>query len=626
METSNRAMEVVIKYSRWGNFLLSLLAVCFVPAHVLADPPARVGRVNYESGSVSFRPAALGDWTSAFINRPVTTGDELWTDNDSRAELHIGSAAIRLDQDTDFQILNLDDNITQIRLTEGSINLHLRQLSERESIEIDTPNASVSLLRAGEYRIDVEPDGNHTQVTVKGGQSEVTANDSAFTVYAQQTGIITGADQPAYEVQNAASPDSWDNWCAARDQRQEQTASLRYVSRETIGYEDLDDYGFWRVYPGYGAVWIPTTGVPVGWAPYRYGHWVWIEPWGWTWIDDAPWGFAPFHYGRWAIVDGTWAWIPGRIIAHPVYAPALVAFIGGEHFRLSVAFGSMLAWFPLGPGEVYMPAYRVSPTYIRQVNITNVNITNINVTNYNVTNVKYVNRTVPGAVTAVSREDFVSAHSIAKTSVKVPPATLAAAQATTNLAVPPRKESLLGHSLDTSRFVIQPPAAAVNRVVVARKTPPSIVPFASHKPAGPTKDDASLKVTQTTPAQPNVKVVSPRNAAPAHWATPIKSGIGASSTQPVKTSNSSSTSAKSVDSTKPVGLQPAAKNSVVIDDRKKTVGTSVSGSKSTKSAQSTDSAAAKSESKTKREAKDKAKKKSEEKQTNTSGGEKPPLS
>ncbi len=75
-------------------------------------------------------------------------------------------------------------------------------------------------------------------------------------------------------------------------------------------------------------MWVPN-GTPAGWAPYHYGHWVWVDPWGWTWVDDAPWGFAPFHYGRWAYVGGYWGWVPGPIAARPVYAPALVAWVGG---------------------------------------------------------------------------------------------------------------------------------------------------------------------------------------------------------------------------------------------------------------------------------------------------------
>jgi len=151
--------------------------------------------------------------------------------------------------------------------------------------------------------------------------------------------------------------------------------------------------------PEYGPVWRPR--VAVGWAPYRHGHWAWVGPWGWTWIDDAPWGFAPFHYGRWTHLNGGWGWIPGRRVARPVYAPALVVFVGGSGFSASMSFGGGggVAWFPLGPREVYRPAYHVSNTYVQNLNSNHV--TNINVTNVNITNITYVNRTVVGAVTAV---------------------------------------------------------------------------------------------------------------------------------------------------------------------------------------------------------------------------------
>src|SRR5260370_19604713 len=59
------------------------------------DPPGRVARLSYLRGSVSFQPAGESEWVTAAINRPMTTGDKLWTDADSQAELHIGSAAIR---------------------------------------------------------------------------------------------------------------------------------------------------------------------------------------------------------------------------------------------------------------------------------------------------------------------------------------------------------------------------------------------------------------------------------------------------------------------------------------------------------------------------------------------------
>src|SRR5262249_13653444 len=158
------------------------------------------------------------------------------------------------------------------------------------------------------------------------------------------------------------------------------------VSPDTVGWQDLDDNGDWRNVPEYGNVWVPRE-VPAGWAPYHNGHWAWIEPWGWTWVDDAPWGFAPFHYGRWAYVGNSWAWVPGPPAVRPVYAPALVAWVGGSNFSVGVSFGGGgggIGWFPLGPREVYVPSYQSSPTYVNRVNTTNTVINNVNITNVNV--------------------------------------------------------------------------------------------------------------------------------------------------------------------------------------------------------------------------------------------------
>ena len=169
--------------------------------------------------------------------------------------------------------------------------------------------------------------------------------------------------------------------------------------------------------PDYGPVWVPT-GVAVGWAPYRFGHWVWIAPWGWTWVEDEPWGFAPFHYGRWVSVGGVWGWVPGPVAVRPVYAPALVAWVGGTpgfSFSVSIGAGGGIGWFPLGPREVFVPGYRVSDAYVTRVNVTNTVVertTVINVYHNNVTNITYVNQRVNGGVTVVSHDTFVNARPV----------------------------------------------------------------------------------------------------------------------------------------------------------------------------------------------------------------------
>ena len=248
--------------------------------------------------------------------------------------------------------------------------------------------------RTGEYRVDVNPDGQTTVVDVYQGRGEAVGGGNNYTIIANQQASFSGdQDQRLnYDIDTLPSPDDFTSWAFDRDHREDQSQSANYVSPEMTGYEDLDDSGNWSYAGNYGPVWYPTN-IAVGWAPYRFGHWVWVAPWGWTWVDDAPWGFAPFHYGRWVQIGPRWAWVPGPVAVHPVYAPALVAFVGGGGgFHFSAFGGGVgVAWFPLGPGEVFVPAYRVSRTYVNQVNVTNtvVNITKVtNVYNmYTTTNI-----------------------------------------------------------------------------------------------------------------------------------------------------------------------------------------------------------------------------------------------
>jgi hypothetical protein len=453
------------------------LGLCLPPTAAADedDPPGRVARLGYTHGSVSFQPARTDAWLSAVVNRPVTTGDQLWTDKGARAELHIGSAAIRLAGETAFAFLNLTDNLAQIRLSQGVISIHLRHLDQDETVEVDTPNLAFTLLRPGDYRLEADEAGDTTVVSVRGGEGEVTGGGQPVTLHAKQRATLTGIDQLSAALESLGDDDEFDRWGRDRDQREERATSARYVSRAVIGYEDLDDYGDWRTVPDYGPIWVPRT-VAVGWAPYRYGHWVWISLWGWTWVDDAPWGFAPFHYGRWVFVGGAWGWSPGPVVvARPVYAPALVAWIGGPHFRIGIGTG--VAWFPLGPREVYVPPYRVSRTYVTDVNVTNTTVNRIYVTNvYNhsrthntkVANIRYVNRAAPGAVTATPRTTFAYGQSVHRNIVKVDERQVARAQVIPHVGVVPQRQSVRG----SAPASVQPPAAVQSRAVVAKTVPP----------------------------------------------------------------------------------------------------------------------------------------------------------
>ena len=510
------------------------------------DPPTRVADLNYLSGNVSMQPAGADDWSPAVMNRPFTTGDYLWADADSAAELHLNNAAIRIGSQSSIGFLNLDDRLAQIRFAQGELVVRVQHLGEDESIEVDTPNAAITILREGEYRFNADPDSATTWVVVRHGSAEVTGGGQAFTVRAGNSAQLSGTDQLNFDVQYAPDLDGFEAWCEDRDAHEAQSESARYLPPDVIGGEELDNHGTWRETAGYGPVWYPS--VDASWAPYRDGHWAWIEPWGWTWVDNAPWGFAPCHYGRWAFVSGAWGWVPGplvvaggarRGVVAAVYAPALVAFVGGGNWGVSLSIGGpAVGWVPLGPGEVYAPAYQMSRNYFQRVNVSNTTVVNnVNITNVynnvyvnkNVTNVTvnrtYVNASAPNAVTAMPQGAFASGRPVRQAGIVVPRNQAVQIQSAPTAVAPPVapvRQALA--PVAGTRPATRPPMRAISAPVVAKVAPPPPpVPFAAKQ--------ASLQqnlgrpvnipaIRQTVPARPVATAPVVRVAPPARQVTP----------------------------------------------------------------------------------------------------------
>jgi hypothetical protein len=461
---------------------VALLLRMPVTAAAQDDPPGRVARINFLQGNDSFQPSGGGDndWVTAELNRPVTIGDRVWADSDGLVEMHVGSTAIRMDHNTGISFLNLSDNVVQVQLSAGSIYVHVRELASGDAFEVDTPNLAFSISQAGIYRVDVDPDSNVTVVTVREGQGEVTGGGRSWNIIADQQARFTGTDSLDYSLEDADSlPQSdFDNWSFSRDAREDHVASVQYVSPDTTGCEDLDAYGSWNVVGTYGAVWFPA-GVAVGWAPYRFGHWVFIAPWGWTWVDAAPWGFAPLHYGRWAFVSGAWGWVPGPVAVgvRPVYAPALVAWVGGgPGLGVSAPFGvgGGAAWFPLGPRDVFVPAYHVSDVYVTRINTTNTILDRTTILNVyhspDAGNITYVNQRVGGAVTVVNHVTFVTGRAVAPNTINVSQREIENAPVYHGgPQIQPEHVSIMGN---VRVATVHPPDMVVNRTVVAQRTPP----------------------------------------------------------------------------------------------------------------------------------------------------------
>lgn len=503
-------------FLRRSAALLAVIALLLFSGWANADPPSRVARLGYVSGGVIFSPAGESDWMQATLNRPLTTGDRLWTETDARTEIQIGGAMVRMDAGTGMAILNLDDRITQLQLTQGTLHVRVHRLAPGQVVEVDTPHLALTLQQPGTFRMEVDPYGDSTAVSVSQGQVAVYGDGASYLIDARQAYRFRGTGLRDVQAVSMTGVDDFDRWVADRDRAFDLSVSARYVSTDLIGYQDLDAYGTWGMDASYGNVWFPTQ-VVLGWVPYRDGHWVWIAPWGWTWVDDAPWGFAVTHYGRWAHLRGRWGWVPGPVRSRAHYAPALVVFVGGANFQITVSSGLVggVAWFPLAPREVYLPPYPVSRDYFSSINLSNtvINTTVINsfYSTTNITNIVYSNRRVPGAVVAVPKTSFVQSRPVGREAVPVSTDMGASVPVATAPPLVPTDRSVQGAGSQRE----PPPARVFERSVIGRSLPPAARPGLgaqqpprADQPDRPQDEAARRELRPAVPApKPTVRVV-----------------------------------------------------------------------------------------------------------------------
>lgn len=447
-----------------------------------AEVPGRVARLSEFAGDVQLANERE-DWHPISRNFAVTAGDNVWVSDGGRAELDVGALQVWLSGGANVYFEQFDDQSLVARLSQGSMAVRIRAWEAQDAMRIFTQQGEISLLQPGFYVINAGGAYAPTSLSVKSGQAEVIGGGPTQVVNRGETVVLDGIGV-RFDSYGAGAVGGFEAWAMARDRRIERWES-RYagsVSPWMIGARDLDDYGRWTTQYEYGRVWFPTT-VAANWAPYRFGRWSWVQPWGWTWVDDAPWGFAPFHYGRWVRVGGRWGWCPGEYVARPVYAPALVTFFGGNGWSISASAGPTYSWVPLGWNEPYVPWYNYSTNYWRQVNRPYVR----NIAEEPWRPRTYVHASVPGAVTAVAGATFTGGRPVAQNYIRnITERDLRSA--------PPAR---IGEVLPQ----IQPGRSGIPPVV----TPPGVRPGEINRfPA------ASGGVRERAPVTPNVNVPQPR--------------------------------------------------------------------------------------------------------------------
>jgi hypothetical protein len=436
--------------------------------------------MQYMDGQVSIQPGGVNDWVAGTLNRPMTTGDNVWTDKDSKAELNVGTGLFRMGAETSMTLANVADNTTQVQVHQGTLNVRVRHLYSGEVYEVDTPNMAFTIQQPGDYRFDVDPNADTSYVTVWKGEGNATGDGPSVAVRQGEKARFSNGTSMAYQIDKVPGYDQFDQWAMSRDQRDDRSVSARYVSPDVIGSSDLDDYGTWKENSEYGNVWVPNDMGP-DWQPYSNGNWIYEQPYGWTWVGYEPWGFAPYHYGRWVYGGWGWGWAPGPYAywGHPYYAPALVAWFGGGGFGIgwggAWGFGGGWGWCALGWGEPFHPWYHHGFGYFRNVNIRNTRITNINNYYGRGYNGHYANvghgliatngRTITGGMNV--RNNRIALNNNQRTAMVQHPAM--SQRLGTQLR--PTAQSRFGAQA-ASRHATTPPARAVSRPTVSRMTPP----------------------------------------------------------------------------------------------------------------------------------------------------------
>lgn len=355
---------------RWVLLLAGIFILASAALARNDELPGRVGRVVQVEGRASVYDQEQDRWVDALRNGALSSGDRLSTERGARLQVGVGSTELRLAGDTELIFDRLDDERMVLVVQHGSVAVRVRNPELAREVEILAGSSRARPSGVGHYRIDRE--GNTARMTVWRGSLQLDTGDQRLVVDTGRSVELFREWRDGTAVTWApVAQDSFSDWVARDEQRDDRLAGNRYVSPEMTGAEELDRHGRWDRHPELGWVWLPLQ-VGVDWTPFRHGRWTWHARWGWTWLDDAPWGFATSHYGRWTHWGGRWVWAPGVYVSRPVFAPALVGWVGGSSpgFGVSVSIGSAPAvgWFPLSPFDVYVPPFRHAPRYYERVN------------------------------------------------------------------------------------------------------------------------------------------------------------------------------------------------------------------------------------------------------------------
>ena len=330
-----------------------------------AEAAVIVGRISHVEGYLYRYMDVDNSWVETHQQSPAGSEDILATGLNSRAEIVFpNKLMLQLEENTDVEILELDDALGVLQLNSGLARLYNRSVAGMLAVEtargtVRIPPGSV---------IDVQADAN--TIVISGVRGEATFR--SFLNGVESLEVISGSTSLEFRAESVVAgtgPASldWDRWCAGREEAWSRNSRVHseYLPDAMQGYAyEIEPHGSWSriYYRGYNYWGWKPHHVAADWSPYTTGYWYeWQgSP---VWIDRNPWGWATHHHGHWIHLQGAWMWTP---YVHVSHAPG-VTLVGlniilGKTFRPHWHPGRVrwiarnddyIGWFPLAPWETY---------------------------------------------------------------------------------------------------------------------------------------------------------------------------------------------------------------------------------------------------------------------------------
>jgi len=312
---------------------LALTASLLLTVPSFAGSQVRIVRLSDVEGIVQINRNTRA-FERAFLNLPITQGNQVRTLNDGRAVVEFEEGiALRMAPDTtsEFLQLSLDDSgqrVSNVRLQSGELYVEFKD-PKNDRLTLSFGREMIVFTQPAHLRVTVA-DGN-VAVAVFSGEVDVQAPSGKVQVAKNRTAIFNLADgNDSSKVAKDIEPEPYDAWDKQQDRYQQRYSNdlVASASPYSYGTADLSYYGTYFNTPGYGLLWQPYF-AGAGWNPFMDGAWALYPGAGYGWVSAYPWGWTPYHSGSWAFIPGRgWAWQPGgtwmAVTAYPrvLNAPA----------------------------------------------------------------------------------------------------------------------------------------------------------------------------------------------------------------------------------------------------------------------------------------------------------------